>query len=57
MKKTTFLEGLSLRKAFRFLFSFLIFLSSIGVYFTNRLMYMKKKEDTFIFEREKKQGD
>ncbi|EIJ78766.1 alpha/beta hydrolase [Bacillus methanolicus PB1] len=45
-----------MKKAFRFLFSFLIFLSSIGVYFTNRLMYIKKKEDTFILDREKKAG-
>ncbi|MDE3839487.1 hypothetical protein C0966_08975 [Bacillus methanolicus] len=45
-----------MKKAFRFLFSFLILLSSIGVYFTNRLMYIKKKEDTFILNREKKAG-
>jgi uncharacterized protein len=50
------MEGSSLRKAFRFLFSFLIFLSSIGVYFTNRLMYIKKKEDAFILDREKQAG-
>ncbi|MBT2686986.1 alpha/beta hydrolase [Bacillus sp. ISL-47] len=45
-----------MRKVFRYLFSFILFLSSLGVYFTNRLMYMKKKEDEFILEREKGAG-
>ncbi|CAM3434236.1 alpha/beta hydrolase [Cytobacillus oceanisediminis] len=45
-----------MRKFFRYLFSIILFLSSLGVYFTNRLMYMKKKEDEFILEREKGAG-
>ncbi|MGN7402148.1 alpha/beta hydrolase [Cytobacillus praedii] len=40
----------------RYFISFLLFLTSIGVYFTNRLMYMKKKEDQFILEREQGAG-
>jgi len=44
------------KKFFRYFFSFLIFISSIGVYCTNRLMYMKKKEDEFIYNREKTAG-
>ncbi|MGG0740139.1 alpha/beta hydrolase [Niallia taxi] len=45
-----------MKKFFRYFFSFLIFFTSIGVYCTNRLMYMKKKEDEFIFNREKAAG-
>ncbi len=40
----------------RYFLSFILFLSSIGIYFTNRLMYMKKKEDQFIIDREKEAG-
>ncbi|MBY0122504.1 alpha/beta hydrolase [Bacillus sp. S/N-304-OC-R1] len=40
----------------RYLLSFFLFLSSIGIYFTNRLMYMKKKEAQFIIDREKEAG-
>lgn len=40
----------------RYLISLLLFLTSIGVYFTNRLMYMKKKEDQFILDREQEAG-
>ncbi|QED48520.1 alpha/beta hydrolase [Cytobacillus dafuensis] len=40
----------------RYFISFILFLSSIGIYFTNRLMYMRKKEDQFILEREKEAG-
>jgi len=40
----------------RYFISFLLFLTSIGVYFTNRLMYMKKKADEFIVDREKQAG-
>ncbi|PLR76396.1 hypothetical protein CU633_15635 [Bacillus sp. V3-13] len=45
-----------MRRLFRFLLSFLVLLSSLGVYFTNRLMYMKKKDDDFILNREKEAG-
>lgn len=31
-------------------------LSALGIYFTNRLMYIKKKEDDLILEREKAAG-
>ncbi|MED3551156.1 alpha/beta hydrolase [Cytobacillus praedii] len=40
----------------RYFISFLLFLTSIGVYFTNRLMYMRKKEDQFILDREQGAG-
>ncbi|MFC0415552.1 alpha/beta hydrolase [Cytobacillus solani] len=40
----------------RYFISFLLFFTSIGVYFTNRLMYMKKKEDQFILDREQGAG-
>ncbi|MBU8879209.1 alpha/beta hydrolase [Bacillus sp. FJAT-29790] len=45
-----------MKRLFRFIFSFILFLSSVGVYFTNRLMYMKKKEDQFILKREREAG-
>lgn len=45
-----------MRRFLRYLFSIVLFLSSLGVYFTNRLMFMKKKEDDFILEREKESG-
>ena len=40
----------------RYFISFLLFITSIGVYFTNRLMYMKKKADDVIVNREKEAG-
>jgi len=40
----------------RYLLSFIVFLSTIGIYFSNRLMYMRKKKDNFIVERETKAG-
>ncbi|MCQ6273798.1 alpha/beta hydrolase [Bacillus sp. V3B] len=45
-----------MRKVFRFLLSFLFFLSSFGLYFTNRIMYIKKKDDQSILTREKEAG-
>ena len=45
-----------LRKMFRFLFSFLFFLSSLGIMFTNMIMYKKKKDDQLILDREKDAG-
>lgn len=40
----------------RYLISFLLFLSSVGIFITNRLMYMKKKADQVIVDREKAAG-
>ncbi|GLB58085.1 alpha/beta hydrolase [Cytobacillus sp. NCCP-133] len=45
-----------MRKFFHYLFLIILFLSSLGVYFTNRLMYIKKKKDEFILDREKGAG-
>jgi uncharacterized protein len=45
-----------LRKAFRVLFSFLLVLASLGVYITNKLMFLKKKDDVEIFTRETEAG-
>lgn len=56
IKKKPYFGGIVLRKAFRYLFSLLVFLTSIGVYFTNRIMYMKKKDDSFILNRETEAG-
>lgn len=45
-----------MRKALRaVLISFLITFS-LGFYFTNRLIYMKKKDEQFILKREKEAG-
>ncbi|WP_338473255.1 alpha/beta hydrolase [Niallia sp. XMNu-256] len=43
-------------KMVRFLCSLLLFLSSFGILITNRLMYIKKKEDEAILHREKSSG-
>lgn len=45
-----------MRKLFRILFSVIFFLTSFGVYFTNRIMYIKKKDDQSILKREKDAG-
>ncbi|WP_080845340.1 alpha/beta hydrolase [Cytobacillus gottheilii] len=45
-----------MRRLLRFLLSFILFLTTLGVYFSNRLMYMKKKDDAFILNREKEAG-
>jgi uncharacterized protein len=44
------------RKLLRALFISFLFTFSLGVYFTNRLMYMKKKDEHFIVMREKEAG-
>lgn len=52
----TLLEGKNMKRLLRltrYFISFLLFLTSIGIYFTNRLMYMKKKDENFIITREK----
>ncbi|WP_066312615.1 alpha/beta hydrolase [Bacillus sp. FJAT-29814] len=45
-----------MKKAFRILFSVLFFWLAIGLYFTNRIMYIKKKDEEFILNREKQAG-
>jgi uncharacterized protein len=46
-----------IRKMFRLLLSVLFFfLSLFGLYFTNRIMYIKKKDDQSILTREQKAG-
>ncbi|WP_210365647.1 alpha/beta hydrolase [Bacillus sp. REN3] len=45
-----------MRKVFRFLLSFLFVLASLGVYLSNRVMFLKKKDDEEIFIREKEAG-
>jgi len=45
-----------LKKAFRVLFVLLFFWLSLALYFTNRLMYMKKKDEDLILQREKEAG-
>ncbi|MEH7117268.1 alpha/beta hydrolase [Neobacillus vireti] len=45
-----------MKKAFRALFILLFFWVSLGLYFTNRLMYMKKKDEELILRREKESG-
>jgi fermentation-respiration switch protein FrsA (DUF1100 family) len=41
-----------LKKALKLVFISLFFIFFIGFYFTNRLMYIKKKDDKLIFDRE-----
>jgi uncharacterized protein len=45
-----------MKKAFRVLFLLLFFWLALALYFTNRLMYMKKKDEEFIVQREKEAG-
>ncbi|MGX6442654.1 alpha/beta hydrolase [Neobacillus sp. K501] len=45
-----------MRRALRVLFLSFLFTFSLGIYFTNRLMYMKKKDELFILKREKEAG-
>lgn len=45
-----------MKRAFRYFMSFVLLFVSIGVYFSNRIMYMKKKDDEFILNREKEAG-
>ncbi|WML45199.1 alpha/beta hydrolase [Neobacillus sp. PS3-40] len=45
-----------MRRTFRILFTSFFFFLSLGLYFTNRLMYIKKKDDDFILKREKDAG-
>ncbi|GKU81094.1 alpha/beta hydrolase [Niallia sp. NCCP-28] len=45
-----------MKKILRYLFSCVLFFTSVGVYCTNRLMYMKKKEENFIYNRELEAG-
>lgn len=45
-----------IRRLFRIFFSFLLFLTSFGVFLTNRLIYIKKKDDHSILNREKEAG-
>lgn len=48
--------GISLKRVFRFFLSVGLLFVSVGVYFSNRIMFMKKKDDQLIFEREKNAG-
>lgn len=45
-----------MKKAFRALFILLFFWLALAIYFTNRIMYMKKKNEDFILQREKEAG-
>lgn len=45
-----------MKKTFRYFASFLLVVASIGVYFSNRLMYMKKKDEKLIMKRETESG-
>lgn len=45
-----------MRKTFRILFSFLLVLASLGVYISNKLMFLKKKADEEILTRETEAG-
>ncbi len=47
------MEGWSLKKGgLWILFGFILYIVGIGVFFTNRIMFLKKKEDDFIWNRE-----
>lgn len=45
-----------MRRALRIIFSTLFVMFSFGIYFTNRIMYMRRKKDQIILEREKETG-
>lgn len=45
-----------MKRAFRYFLSFLLFFISIGFYVSNRIIYLKKKDDHFILNREKEAG-
>lgn len=45
-----------MKKAFRAVFILLFFWLFLAIYFTNRLMYMKKKDEDFILRREMEAG-
>ncbi len=45
-----------MKKTFRTIFILLFFWLALGLYFTNRLMFMKKKDEDFILRREKESG-
>jgi uncharacterized protein len=45
-----------LKKTLRYLAGIFFVLSTLGLYITNRLMYMKKKDDDLILNREKEAG-
>lgn len=45
-----------MKRAFRYLLSFFLLFISFGFYVSNRIMYMRKKEDDFIFQREMEAG-
>jgi uncharacterized protein len=45
-----------MKKALRFLFSFLLLLATFGIYFTNRIMFIKKKEETEVLKRDEEAG-
>lgn len=45
-----------LKKTLRALFILLFFWLALAFYFTNRVMYMKKKDEDFIFRREQEAG-
>lgn len=45
-----------LKKIRRYLFAPLFFLSSLGIFMTNRIMYIKKKDEQAILKREQEAG-
>lgn len=45
-----------MKRAFGYLFSFIVFLASIGIYLTNRLMFIKKLNDVEVVKREQEAG-
>jgi fermentation-respiration switch protein FrsA (DUF1100 family) len=47
---------MKIKRILSLFFSFLLFLTSFGVFFTNRMMYIKKKDDDLILKREKELG-
>ncbi len=47
---------MGMKRALRFIVSFLFAFVTVGLYFSNRIMYMKKKDDEFILDREKSAG-
>lgn len=56
MKRIFLRVGDDLKKTLRALITIFLFFVTFGLYFTTRIMYIKKKDDRFIFERELNAG-
>lgn len=45
-----------MKRVFRFIFAFIAFISAVGIYFTNRIMFIKNKPEEDILARDEEAG-